>query len=490
LSCKSVCFTLVLCGYSHAAARAEPTLDAQGIVRASLALHGQASERAGTAITYEGQHLDAGHYARPRELRAYPLRTTLRWGADGSVRMHSALGQDAFATGDIELTPHAMYFQELDESQARPDSARERTAQRYRLASYLPSRYLALVLAERPELQRTAARTRDGNAADVVSFVDSAGIARSMVFDAESHRLEQVEQRESDALFGDDRPRVEYVEQRKIDGLLVPTVLRRHRLWFVEDDLKRAAQPDPLPALHKLATSAPEPDPAPKVLPVAAGLFEIRLEGRNNRCWFVERDDHVIAFEAPLSSAVGERLLNAIADATGGKPVRQLFVSHHHPDYVGGIRPFVARGVTLVTTPGNVEYLRQIAAAPRELEPDLQAQLQRPAAIEVVQRSRAFKAGFVAYDIGSFTGHTDEYLVYHFPSQHLLLEGDMVSPRPGPTIFPAGDRGLGLLTAIDKLGLDVQTIYESWPLHDRAPLITIDTLRTMVELRRVRDLMQ
>jgi glyoxylase-like metal-dependent hydrolase (beta-lactamase superfamily II) len=222
---------------------------------------------------------------------------------------------------------------------------------------------------------------------------------------------------------------------------------------------------------------------------IGEGLYTISLEHLDNRTMFLEMPDYVVAFEAPLDSPTGELLVETIEATTHQKPIRYLLVSHHHPDYVGGFRPFVARGVHVITTPGNVDYLDSLARAPRTLAPDALARAPVAPIIETVQKKRVIGEGartIEIYDIGPYTGHTDEYLIYYLPFQRLLFEGDLIGMKPGP-VSRAGKRAMGLLQAIDDLHLDVDQIHESWPLKDRAKMVPIGTLRQMVELRREQD---
>ena len=47
-----------------------------------------------------------------------------------------------------------------------------------------------------------------------------------------------------------------------------------------------------------------------------------------------------------------------------------MIVTHHHPDDAGGIRPFIARDVPVVTTPANVAYFEDLARADFHRAPD------------------------------------------------------------------------------------------------------------------------
>jgi glyoxylase-like metal-dependent hydrolase (beta-lactamase superfamily II) len=465
--------------------------DPYQLARESLAVHGSIDGHAPLTLTFDGERLDLGHYSKPNELLAYTHRLTAWFGFNGELRAVGQLSRGAHVyTGHIELDGTDLYWLDYGESSPRASDERVRTQLRYRLAALVPSLLLSLALAEAGGLSHRGQCDVAGRSAEVVTFTDSAGVPRTLYIDASSRRLLQVSHVEADALFGDDVQTTRYLELREIAGLLVPVALRHTRLWFVEDELRGDVSDQPPSPVLLRAPPPPSRSPAAHVTAISPQLFELRLEHLDNRTLFLELDDHVIAFEAPLSSATGELILAAIERTTGGKPVRKLFISHHHPDYVGGVRPFVARGVTLVTTPGNVHYLERIASAPRLLEPDAQSREQRPALVEAVHGRQTYALGaqvLEVYDIGRHTQHTEEYLVYYFPRQRLLFEGDLLSPIVSEDLLPARSHAVGLATAIDQLGLDVDLIYESWPLHERVPFLPMATLRRMVALRRQLD---
>jgi len=91
----------------------------------------------------------------------------------------------------------------------------------------------------------------------------------------------------------------------------------------------------------------------------------------------------------------------------------------------------------------------------------------RPVQVEEVAQARTIAdAHFTMqiFCIGAQSAHTDDYLLYYFPSEKLLFEDDLAGiPQQGP-IRKASARQAGLYHAIQALHLDVTTVVQSWPV--------------------------
>jgi hypothetical protein len=70
------------------------------------------------------------------------------------------------------------------------------------------------------------------------------------------------------------------------------------------------------------------------------------------------------------------------------------------------------------------------------------------------------------YFIGKKSEHTNDYLIYYFPSEKLLFQDDLVWIAKEGEIEKAGGRQAGLYNAVKELGLDIKIIIQSWPVAD------------------------
>jgi glyoxylase-like metal-dependent hydrolase (beta-lactamase superfamily II) len=148
----------------------------------------------------------------------------------------------------------------------------------------------------------------------------------------------------------------------------------------------------------------------------------------------VEFKDYVVALEAPLSTQTGSDVIKRIKELIPNKPIRYVAVTHHHGDHSGGLRAFIEEGATVVTTPGNVNLFKQVAAAKQD---DILAKNPKPLKIETLEnKKRVFSDAtqtLELYDIGP-NAHAKEMVVAWLPKQKILFQADLffVAYEPGP----------------------------------------------------------
>lgn len=195
----------------------------------------------------------------------------------------------------------------------------------------------------------------------------------------------------------------------------------------------------------------------------------IELKHTDDRVMVVEFKDFLLVAEAPLNSENGELIIQEVAKIAPAKPINYFVFGHYHPHYLGGVRPFVHAGATILCTKEDQDYVRYIASAPHSLQPDKLHQEPKPVTFQEVKDSLTLTDGsfeMKIYFIGKQSQHTNDYLIYYFPSEKLLFEDDLVWIAKQGEIKKASGRQAGLYNAVKALGLDVETIVQSWPVAD------------------------
>src|SRR5262249_11103856 len=110
-----------------------------------------------------------------------------------------------------------------------------------------------------------------------------------------------------------------------------------------------AVRPNAAGALDVPANVQNAPPPPPLTVAVeklADGVWY--LSTPNARSWLVEFNDHVVLVEGMTGEARSLAINAEIAKLVPNKPLRYVVNTHAHYDHAGGLRTYVAQGVTVV----------------------------------------------------------------------------------------------------------------------------------------------
>ena len=214
----------------------------------------------------------------------------------------------------------------------------------------------------------------------------------------------------------------------------------------------------------------------------------LELVHTDDRVMVVEFEDFLLVAEAPLNSENGELIIDYAKKIAPNKPIKYFAFGHYHPHYLGGVRAFIHIGANIITSNSNEDYIRYIANATHSLSPDnLQLQPQ-PLHLKTIHEKLKITDGkfeMYIYFIGEKSKHTKDYLIYYFPKEKMLFQDDLVWINKTGEIKKSGDRQTGLYQAILSLGLDVETIIQSWPIADHGvkTVIPFQDLEASVKLK-------
>jgi hypothetical protein len=184
-----------------------------------------------------------------------------------------------------------------------------------------------------------------------------------------------------------------------------------------------------------------------------------------------------------VGSPEGEQLVDVIKKQWPNQPIRTFLYSHHHPHYLGGVRPFVAEGATIVTTPGNEALIKEMVDHPFKIAPDRLAQSGKTLKLETIKDKRLTLSDadneIVAIDVGTLSQHTDEFTIFYFPRQKMVFQAELGWFTQGGQVRPS-KRAAGLLKAIDENKLNVERVVQSWPATGNEREMSIKDLRSLV----------
>lgn len=325
---------------------------------------------------------------------------------------------------------------------------------------------------------------------NVVSYATPTGGTISLYFDATTHLLSKFESLASDNMFGDVTVETIFTGYQTVDGIPLPTGQLDKRggvptLDVAFTGFSLALIPDtfaPLPF-----TPAPQTPPVqPAVRELAKNVYFIEgLAGGGYRVMFVALREYVIILEAPVGDDVTQAVLRLVRETVPNKPIRAVAVTHHHDDHAGGIRGYAAEGIQIITTPGNVNHLRNVMRARFTIQPDAYARAGRQgASADIIEGGKAvFTDGALTLelrDIGPGP-HAQEMLVAWLPQEKILFQGDLLNRPSDGALLPANDTTAHFAEWLKKSGLAVEQL-----VGVHGPASTMAELASMLELRQQR----
>ncbi len=259
-----------------------------------------------------------------------------------------------------------------------------------------------------------------------------------------------------------------------LGNLHVPQSIRIEKIHDIREEVEvKAAEitNEAIPLLKKPAGYRIEQEeeiaPETHIEKLSENIHLINLPQTESRAVVVEFREFLVVFDVPFGSENGELVLREIEHIAPGKPVRYFAFGHHHPWYLGGVRPFIYRGITVLSTEGDLDYVRYLATAPHSLAPDSLYLHPKALRTELVDSLMTITDGEYTMKlchIGMRSDHTTDYIVFYFPKEKMLMHGDLAwIPTDGP-VKKGGKREKGLYNAIKEFGLDVATIVQTWPV--------------------------
>lgn len=308
-----------------------------------------------------------------------------------------------------------------------------------------PHRRLLQALENAPSL-----RWIDNNKMEAVSYATSSGQLLTLFIDPKTHLIRKLAHVLPMGIYGDGYREYEFDHYRKFNSLLLPgrMVMRSHNTVhgvseniYEYQDVTTDVHFDPkeLDLPTGLAKADYSYRGTFKLNELSKDVYLIENVSETTGQWsynvlFVVFDDFVLVAEAPVNSAVSEKVLDKIRETAPGKKVRYIVQSHHHSDHIAGIRPYIAEGTTILAGPRLVPLIEKIVSAPFSFNPDrLMKQPVKPV-IEPVSKTKTIRDAnheVSLYNIGP-SPHARDMLITYLPAQKILYQSDLINEGEYP----------------------------------------------------------
>lgn len=366
----------------------------------------------------------------------------------------------------------------------RPASA-ARIAMRKKELGRSPVSVLLTALSRQTSLLRLRDQLIRGRLHHVIAY-DDGGKSVVAALDARTRLLTRVQFLEDDPLYGDSHNELFFADWRQVGEITMPFSslwrvngqrIMTERVESIDSNIPIADDAFALPPhivqadngspargelsshwlLRQIAMASPvdEEQTRIRMRDVAPGV--VHVTGGSHHSLGIAMTDHIIVVEAPLYEARSLRVIDSLERRFPGKPLRTVINTHFHADHAGGLRTYVAAGISLVTSQANAAFLQRIVDAPHTVMPDRLQRSPRPVVIETVGRDKkVLTDGPRTVEIYPVdTSHAEGMLMVFLPQDKLLFVADLFSPG-SPRQVRAGSQEV--LAAIEAYGLEVKRL--------------------------------
>lgn len=327
----------------------------------------------------------------------------------------------------------------------------------------------------------------------LLSFSNSAGQQLTLYIEADNKRLIKVESLASLPIYGDRSWEFIFAKYELNSGFLLPrerliklngVVTERLSYSDIKVNTDLAQQLFIVPTDFILQDD--NVSRAAKkigVTKIANDIYTVdNAQETDYKVMFIAFDEFILIAGAPLG--ISESVIEKIKETIPGKPIRYVVPTHHHSDHAGGLRSYIAEDITIITTPGNKNFVETFSETSFTINPDKLSRNPRPAVIETISgkkrtiSDRTHKVELI--DIGP-TPHADEMIIVYLPDEKIIYQGDLLEIDDDDPVneLTANEVTAYFYRKIQELDLKVEKI-----IGTEGRSATLDDLRKAVQLRK------
>src|SRR5262245_9068320 len=364
-----------LSSYREARAVVDAGVQAMGGLDALREIKDVAREATGTAYA-QGQSLQP---EQPLLARTIELSSFQDFAGSKSVTVFTQTGTGVLPTRTRTVAADNGFAYNLVTKVQTPLAPAALAAARSNLRRD-PAVVLLTALDRAETLRSLGEDTLDGRKHKLVTFSTADGAQVALAFDAATGLLARVQTLADNAVLGDALTETLLSDYQEVAAgsrrVKLPSRVATKVAGETTQELKYGkVVVNGGPASGLL--DAPQGAETVPAAPPGGGVVLTKVAddvyfagGGSHTSLFVVFKDHVVVLEAPLSEERSLAVLAKIEETAPGKPVRYVVPTHYHFDHSGGLRTYVAKGITIVTTPGNKAFVEKLAKTPHTVKPD------------------------------------------------------------------------------------------------------------------------
>ncbi|HLG57745.1 MAG TPA: MBL fold metallo-hydrolase [Vicinamibacterales bacterium] len=189
----------------------------------------------------------------------------------------------------------------------------------------------------------------------------------------------------------------------------------------------------------------------------------------------VELKDSVVVLEGGQSEARGLAVIAETKRLIPNKRIRYVVNTHPHFDHAGGLAPFAAEGITIITHNSNKYFLEQALGSPRTLVGDALAKSRKKPKLEEFIEMLVLGDSTRSIELHHIEKleHSDGMLVAYLPKERILFTADFNVPGPGQPVSPSIAT---LVDNIERLKLDFDRHVLVHPPNPDRPMTKADLM--------------
>jgi hypothetical protein len=288
-------------------------------------------------------------------------------------------------------------------------------------------------------------------------------------------------------VLGDMLVEASYSVYKDFNGLKFPSMIIESHGGFPVlvlgvTDVKPNAPVNVVAGSAPVAVAANTPAAAVVSEKIAEGVYY--LKGGTHHSVAVEFADHVAVIEAPQNEQRSLAVIAEVHKLAPNKRIRYIINTHHHFDHSGGLRTYVAEGVTIVTHQSNKEFYEKAFSTRRSFTADRLSQSEKKPTIDVVADMKVLgdAARKLELHLIRDNPHDDGILLAFLPKEKILIEVDVYAPPAAAvaagSAVAANPNTANLVDNVERLKLDFETIL---PLHGPGVAARSDLYRAIAK---------